>query len=153
MSKVTCDIDGLMAVLERAGNDAANGAEAELKRGALEIQKLAIAYAPVDEHNLENAIKVDLDERDSKGRFKKERHYYVYVDENAPGTGGKPVGEYATIMHEELTPYGSGFYQLGEGSRNKGGAVGGKFLERAFAEKTKHIIQQCRYAISRVFRK
>ncbi len=90
--------------------------------------------APRDTGALERSFRVSQAEqaRDVSGRFGK-AGVIVYIDPLAenPETG-QAVTEYAGIMHEELTPYGE--LQLGEGSREKGGGVGGGFLKRALDE-------------------
>lgn len=149
MSKVNCDVAGLIAAIERIGGEAANGASKAMQSGADEILKRAKDYAPVDTHDLEKSIKMDIDDRDSLGRFKR-KAFYIYVDE-----ADDRVGEYAMTMHEELAPYGSGFYHLGKGSQEKDagrGVVGGKFLERAVEEMSDHIIRDVEYIVEKTFK-
>jgi hypothetical protein len=83
-----------------------------------EVQELAQAYVPVDEYNLQAAIKV----REVSNGFQ------VYVDENhTPGTRtkGESVRQYAFLMHE-----GIGY----SGVALAGWPRGAKFMDRAGAE-------------------
>jgi hypothetical protein len=88
------------------------------------IQKAAIARAPVEHGNLEDAIKIQ--------NVSYRRHWIVYVDDSMPDDTGKyTVGDYAMWLHE-------GVYQLGPASEAKassnGQPVGRKFLEGPFEE-------------------
>ncbi|UUZ75526.1 hypothetical protein LP414_27810 [Polaromonas sp. P1(28)-13] len=112
-----------------------------IKKGD-QLRKLAIKMAPVDEGNLEKAIKMRPDpgepggrERDEAGRFiRTEVEVYIDMDMSIPGRPGETVGTYAYEIHEHLTPMGS--KNLGEKSNIKqlGSAdveVGGGFMVRA----------------------
>jgi HK97 gp10 family phage protein len=118
----------LTAELNNIEKRSSRGVRSALLHGSEKIRDLAKQYAPVDEGNLEESIKV-AQEKDitNSGRSK----YYVFVDENQPAEGGKTVGFYATRMHE-------GDYRLGKGSQRKadssGLLVGRKFLERAMED-------------------
>lgn len=125
-----------------------NVATEELKNCAVEVRDLARKMAPVDEGNLEKAIKIRNQgaERNSKGQFFKggQRKYVIYIDNSmpVPERDGKVVGDYAWLMHEHLTPFGP--FKLGDKSREKQASdpkvmVGGKFLERAGEELRDHI--------------
>lgn len=115
----------------------------KLHEKALEIAALAKKYAPVDEANLEKAIKVfpevmpETRVRNSAGQFVRQ-DVFVYVDTDmpVPQRPGKTVGDYAYTMHEHLTPFGP--LNLGERSAAKQSGqremVGGKYLERAMNE-------------------
>lgn len=115
----------------------------KLHEKALEIAELARKFAPVDEANLEKAIKVfpekmpETRERNAAGQFVKQ-DVFVYVDTDmaVPSRPGKTVGDYAYTMHEHLTPFGP--LNLGERSAEKQSGqremVGGKYLERAMNE-------------------
>jgi hypothetical protein len=105
------------------------------------IRDTARKMAPVDEGNLEEAIKLRGDAigrtRDEFGRFQRtEVDVYVDMDQPVPDRPGKTVGDYAYEMHEHLTPMGP--LQLGPGSQAKQDGqseqVGGGFLERAADE-------------------
>lgn len=114
----------------------------KLHEKALEIAALARKYAPLDEGNLEKAIKVFPETigerlRNEAGQFvRQEVFVYVDVDMPVPDRPGETVGKYAYTMHEHLTPFGP--YNLGEKSANKQSGqremVGGKYLERAMNE-------------------
>jgi len=124
--------DGLLVKrLQRTGETTSREALNAVRHGADNIAKLAVRMAPVDEGNLEKAIRVeDESERDASNR----KVIRVGVDESMPipGRPGKSVGDYATRIHE-------GSYKLGKKSREKQSsdpsvAVGRKYLQRA-AEK------------------
>jgi len=134
-------VNGVLSVQEMLLNLDHEGARRvvrELYKQALKTRDLARKFAPVDEGNLEEAIKVHPDElgvkRDAFGRFAR-TEVEVYIDMDMPidGRDGKTVGDYAYIQHEWLTPYGP--WKLGEKSvRKQNGQseqVGGGFLERA----------------------
>jgi hypothetical protein len=111
-----------------------------LNRKAIEVRDLAIKMAPVDEGNLEGAIKVREAgvSRGSDGTFTKGvSEVYIDMDMPVPHRPGKTVGDYAYEMHEHLFPFGP--YNLGDlseakQSTNGGILVGGKFMERAALE-------------------
>lgn len=109
--------------LKLAGKKIPIAAYEEMVLGAMEIQDLAREFAPVDEGNLEKAIKV----REEKNSLS----VSVYVDGRVREKRGRKVARYATIMHESV-------YDLGTRSQAKADAtgkeVGRKYLERAFAE-------------------
>lgn len=122
-----------------------------LYKAAQDTLRLARAMAPVDEANLEKAIKLRPEGgvqrmRDEYGRFARtEIEVYIDMDMPALERPGKTVGDYAYEIHEHLTPYG--FMQLGEKSqrkqsRNNGIEVGGGFLDRAAAEIEKGLDQR-----------
>lgn len=111
---------------------------------AIELRDLARDMAPIDEGNLEEAIKVDPDEDiDVFGGRKIIYRVYIDMDMEAPhhnvngdvtkGTENKTVGDYAYYVHEYVTP--SGNNQLGELSAEKQESVdvevGGGFMTRA----------------------
>lgn len=103
------------------------------------LKALAIRMAPVDEGNLEKAIKMRPDEdgreRDGAGRFvRTEVEVFIDMDMSVPDRPGRTVGDYAYEIHEHLTPMGP--MNLGDKSNIKqlGSAdveVGGGFLVRA----------------------
>lgn len=138
-------IEELRLLLEQSGEKAVRGVFNKMVEEAGQIRDLARQYAPVDEGNLEAAIKVEVEGggRDDRGRFVR-KAVAVYIDPNTPAEDGKTVGEYAWLMHEHLTPYGP--LQLGERSQAKqsgqSGMVGGKFLERAASEREKDMVKR-----------
>lgn len=115
----------------------------KLQEKGVEMRDLARKMAPVDDGNLEQAIKMRPETigerpRDELGRFARtEIEVYVDVDMPIPDRPGKVVGDYAFEIHEHLTPAGP--LQLGprseEKNQNNGGVeVGGGYLDRAAAE-------------------
>lgn len=138
-------------MLAELGMTARRRVTSKLHQKALEIQKLARQMAPVDDMNLEKAIKVfpesnpSVRVRDALGRFTRV-DIYVYVDMEmeVPGRPGKKVGDYAYLMHEHLAPFGS--YNLGEKSKAKQSGqdvmVGGKYLERAYAQLGQQVVDE-----------
>lgn len=113
-------------------------ANAELKVCANDLAALSRRMAPIDDGNLEKAIKVRYEGTHIPGLgfVKGGGSYVVYVDNNMPvdGRGGKTVGDYAWEMHEHLTPAGE--MKLGDKSRlkqdgNPNIQVGGWFLTRS----------------------
>ncbi|MCG5512857.1 hypothetical protein LQD11_06900 [Ectothiorhodospira shaposhnikovii] len=119
---------------------------------AEELAAVARKMAPVDEGNLEDAIVVSEAGRGLFGGIK----FEVKIDENMPlpEKPGKTVGDYATIMHEQLTPYGP--LQLGPASIEKQKTtdviVGGGFLERAADQVSPSIVRSIHDAIAKVLR-
>lgn len=133
---------------------------ASLHRKAVEIAALARKYAPLDEANLEKAIKVFPETlptsrlRNERGQFIRQ-DVFVYVDGEmaVPGRPGKKVGDYAYRMHEHLAPFGP--LNLGEKSQEKQARqpemVGGKYLERAAVELTQSIMADVSDSILSLF--
>jgi len=113
---------------------------------ALKVRDLARKFAPVDEGNLEKAIKVRPEQlgpvRDELGRFmRQEIEVYVDAEMEVPERPGKTVGDYAYEIHEHLYPYGP--WNLGPKSQDKQAGqsemVGGGYLERAAEQIEFHI--------------
>lgn len=108
-----------------------------LIKRAYQIRDTARKMAPVDEGNLEAAIKVRGDtgrERDAFGRFQRsEVDVYIDTDMPVPDRPGHTVGDYAYEIHEHLTPAGT--MRLGDKSELKqqtqNEEVGGGFMDRA----------------------
>lgn len=114
-----------------------------------ELKELAIRMAPVDEGNLEHAIKMtpeegghgstrlrsDGSDGKRKGTFlRTEVEVYVDMDMRLPNRPKNTVGDYAYEIHEHLSPMGH--KNLGEKSILKqlaspGVLVGGGFMTRA----------------------
>lgn len=142
--KVT-GVEELLVSLQQTGQRAERGVAGEIRQGAEDIKDLAVMQAPVDEGNLENAIKVEVDRSGIRGRVQA----YVFVDGDEDAGDGKKVEDYATRIHE-------GVYQLGPRSQTKNAAVGGgvgrKFLERAVDELAPGIINRVRNAMKRILR-
>ncbi|WKZ86342.1 hypothetical protein N5B55_05150 [Ralstonia pickettii] len=138
-------VERLRMVLEQAGERAVRGVFKQMVTEAEGVRDLARKFAPVDEGNLEQAIKVQVEGggRDERGRFAR-KSVAVYIDMATPAENGRTVGDYAWEMHEHLTPYGP--LQLGKRSQAKQDGqsemVGGKFLERAAVERTKDMVDR-----------
>lgn len=154
---VQCDVEELSYLLMQVGERAARGMAAMMRDEAEKIVEKARSNAPVDKHNLEQAIKMReiRGGRDPlSGKFARAR-FEIYIDGTIEDNDGKPVSEYAMIMHEELAPYGAGFYNLGPASQAKassGNDVGGKFLERAVDERRAIIAYKSRQIADRATR-
>ena len=148
-NRVNADIDKIVVNLTQVGERALRGMFHAMKNEGEIIAHFAKQFAPVDEGNLEDAIRVEEigGGRNALGQFER-WSIRVSVDENHPaahynkdgsvtaGTSMKIVGDYLWIMHECLLPFGSGFgdLHLGPKSQDKDagrGVVGGKFMERA----------------------
>lgn len=137
MAVTVSGLDEFLINLQQTSEKAVRGAAAQMQVEADEIARVAKLMAPVDEHDLEDAIKVTKEKggRDALGRFTK-ASFNIGVDPLAITRDNKTfVGEYAYMIHEHLAPYGD--LKLGEKSRAKQAGnpylVGGKFLERAAA--------------------
>lgn len=144
-------IEALLANLSQTGDRAVRGVSDEIKRGAKKIQDLAREYAPEDEGNLSESIKVEVDRSGINGRVQA----FVYVDGDAAAEDGT-VGDYALAVHEGVAPYGSGGHgRIGEKSMAKDagrGVVGGKFMERAVDQLQVEIAEDLTQAARKVFR-
>lgn len=143
-------VEELLLRLQRAEREVLKGAVDQMREEAKGIRDLARKMAPVDEGDLEKAIKYEEQRgRDARGRFAATT-FLIGVDStvvaNSPNREGQKikVGDYAYIMHEHLTPYGR--YNLGPKSQAKQSGqqemVGGKFLERAAAEKEQGLVNR-----------
>lgn len=145
-------IEELKFLLRQAGAKGGKSAFRQMKKEAMEIRDLARQMAPVDEGDLESAIVVNEvgGGRDKEtGRFM-QKAIAIEVDGdqtvgNASTGEARTVGDYAYIMHEYLAPYGR--FKLGKRSRakqaaNPGVMVGGKYLERAVAEREQGLIRR-----------
>ena len=82
--------------------------------------------APVEHGNLEDAIKLDSENR--------RRKWIIYVDESMPDDTGKyTVGDYAMLLHEG-TSWTPGKLSEEKFAANGKPADGRKYLERPFEE-------------------
>lgn len=153
-----CDVEFLVGRIRQVGDRAVRGVSDIMQEEGEAIAQLAREFAPVDQGNLEEAIKVEVARGGSRGRISVD----VYIDPDMPaphinpdgtvtkGTESKTVGDYAAAMHEGLAPYGSGAFKLGPRSLAKaasGAAVGGKFLERALAKRARAIFLKVSRAV------
>lgn len=110
----------------------------ELEEGAFRIQNLAKMFVPVDDGDMTEAIKVDID----RAPFRR-NVYSVYVDETHVAVAGDSmVGEYLMFLHESRS------YNLGPKSIAKaqrlGVEVGPKFLTRAYEQERARLINRVR---------
>lgn len=119
--------NGLSTTFGQIGGMIVRTVNDELNNIALEVQKKAREYVPVDMGYAEEAIKID--------KSSQRRKWAVYLDMSVMAThDGRtyPVGEYLMWLHENQS------YRLGEKSEQKaatlGVEVGPKFLERAFQD-------------------
>ena len=141
--KIDSDMSALMATIRQGGEKAVRGVAKQMEDEGEEIADLARQYAPVDEHNLENAIEVES----SRSGVNRRTVVDVGVNSFAPVEGREDitVGDYAFIMHE-------GVYNLGPGSLAKDGGrgvVGPKYLERALKERERGLIGRLSRAAKR----
>lgn len=144
-------VEELIYLLRQKGKKAVKGAFTQMRQEAKDIRDLAREMAPVDEGDLERAIvtrEVGGGRDEFSGQFVRKEIVIEVDGEVNAGTNreGKQskVGDYAYIMHEHLAPFGS--FKLGKRSRAKQAAsnvlVGGKYLERAVAEREKGLINR-----------
>lgn len=85
--------------LEQAGGRIVKVINDAMEDAMQEVLKRARDYVPVEEHNVEKAIKI--------GKENRRRSWFVYVDQAMPDDTGKyTVGDYAAWLHE-------GRYNLG----------------------------------------
>lgn len=151
MSRTEVSIKGLddvIARLERVGAKTCDAERELMEKSAEQMRDRAKMYAPVDEGNLEEAIKTRPVKRAGiNGRNVHE----VYVDKDELGEGYSKYGHrYDITMHED--PQGNS----GKGPRSQAKAeslgvfVGPKFLERALEEMRRPIEEAAR-AIAKRF--
>lgn len=139
-------IDHASVMIENTLHRSTRDALKALEEGGKDIRDLARKMAPVDEGNLEKAIKVTpLKRVGINGR----NIIQVYIDESEdiPGRPGKTVGDYSEFTHE-------GVYKLGEKSEakqnsNGGIKVGRKYLEYAAEELAPGITRAVKRAVGR----
>lgn len=127
------ELDAIRAVIEQVGLKAVDHAARRMKSEQEKIQQLAMDYVPVDDGDMEKAIKLD---EDTSG-INRRKVFYVYVDPDVEADVGKShgvkfTGDYMLWLHESE-------YDLGDKSKAKAAAlgvrVGPKFMERAAAER------------------
>jgi bacteriophage HK97-gp10 putative tail-component len=112
-----------------------------MDRGADKIVQEAQLNAPVDEHNLEDAIHKEKGYED-RGRLR--------VNLVVGGVvRGVDVDQYAMLIHENYESMNPGPGTLAKRAANPGRYVGGKFLERAVDEQMPKIQKQMADAIMR----
>lgn len=112
-----------------------------MDRGADKIVKEAQLNAPVDKHNLEDAIHKEKSYED-RGRMR--------VDIVVGGTvRGVNVDQYAMLIHENYAGMNPGAGTLAKQAANPGRVVGEKFLTRAVDAQMPKIQAQMAAAIMR----
>lgn len=156
--KVKCNVDSITMAITQIGDRAIRGISDVMKEEGEKIRDLARDNAPVDEGDLERAIKMEVDRSGAHGRTQ----VYVYVDESVTGDDGKPVEQYAKLMHEGLAPYGSGLYgdvdnpkypdTKSKKKKAMGFDVGGKFLTRALADRYDIMMEKVRAVARRILK-
>ena len=141
--KITGDMNLLKLMIERDGNSAFAASLKVMDEKADEIVQLAKDNAPVDKHNLEEAIfrtpeKVTVEDshfrNPSTGQFVKQKITIGVKDEMADKTTGERVNiaQYKVVMHEsDRAGHGS---SENDKKRAEGKNPGNKYLERAFNE-------------------
>ena len=119
----------------QTGDRVVRGQVDEMGKMAKEMAKLAKAYAPVDEMNLERAIKVSRKISAANRRVE----YAIYVSKRVvarnrkSGGATKYVKDYAYLIHNEMEPWGVRFRRGPKSEAKDGGrnVVGGGFITRA----------------------
>lgn len=149
MSRTTASIKGLdevIAELERVGARTSEAERRLMEKSTEEIARIARDYAPVDEGNLESAIKT---KRITGAGINNRTIHAVFVDKEELGEGYTMYGHrYDVMMHED--PAGNS----GKGPKSQAKAkklgvlVGPKFLERAL-EETRESIETAARAIAK----
>lgn len=145
----------LEASISNLAEKASRGASEEMRKCAIKIRNLAVAYAPHKTGTLESAIQYET----IKNPMTRRNVFIVYIDLDQLNPGGHHVGDYAYIMEQQLHPFGrrSGKinFNLGDGSRakNSSGKVGGRFLERAMKDGSADMLANANAAVSRALGK
>lgn len=135
---------GLEAKLENLAEKSSEGVREAMRSIVNKIGKRARMYAPVDQHNLENAICYpEIDKRAiANDGIKRRATFRVFVDEDMlaldpakPSTAGKVVGDYAWVIHEGYNPETGQPFHWGEKTEAKSASLGvhcgEKYLSRA----------------------
>lgn len=145
---VKFNVEALEASIRNTAKRAGDNASRTMRRAAIRIRDLAVAYAPRDTGTLENAIDYGVT-RDGRRNM-----YVVYIDLSASQDNGKSLSEYAWIMEQQLHPFGrqapgAKYFKVRAKSKAKGPKVGGHFIQRAIKEGTKDMLSDVRTEISR----
>lgn len=136
--------------LEQLGERSSREILVVMREEANEIADLAKQFAPYDDGFLENAIEVVEDRAGINGRVQ----VYVQVNPTAVDDRGENVAKYAALQHELLAPFGSGFWNLRQGSKDKDAGrriVGGKFMARAVKARQAIIGQRINQIARKIF--
>ena len=145
--------------LSQEGDRAVKGISDVLRKGAEDIKELARSMAPFRnpgdhggstdmDHHLDRAIDVK-ETTDSNRRLA----LTVFINGRKLGNDNKKIAQYAFLIHEGLTPYGSGEFKASDGTLGKGPQAGGKFMERAYKELYKKILSNAVERTRKVFGK
>jgi hypothetical protein len=118
--------------------------ELAVKAAAEMIAAEARANAPVDTHNLEEAIKVEE-------RLTGRGNHAADVVVEGPGSRGRDISDYAMEIHERQVPAPGADLGLGPLSQAKQDAdpshqVGGLYMDRALRDKKKEAVDLIRQA-------
>ncbi|RWB95535.1 MAG: HK97 gp10 family phage protein [Mesorhizobium sp.] len=135
-------VDAVKLELRNIADRVTDAARARMKRSADRMVKEAQLNAPVDEHNLEESIRIEKDYA-ADGRLE--------IDVIAGGmVGGVDVDDYAAEMHENYESYRPGEGTIEKRLANPGRYVGGKFLERAAEAENEKLPAEIRSDIDKV---
>lgn len=127
MSRVNCDVKGLMGRIEQVGNRATKGVSDVMRKYAnLIIYDVVTRTAPHDTGALERSM-MKWDKRGENGRLVIE----IGVNPGAVNRWGQNVADYAEKVNKYMTPAPGAFINRGKGTRAKGKDAGGRFLIRA----------------------
>jgi hypothetical protein len=148
--------------IENHFEGAVKGINQVMREGAKEIELLAKDYAPYAPPELggsEDPRRHLQEAIETKEEPKPGRRIALTVFVNGR-RGGRvlgngrvvSIGTYAWLMHEGLSPFGSGAYSAREGTLSKSPQAGGKFLERAYRDQRRMIINNAAEAARRAFR-
>lgn len=138
LSKFTDKLSRYNQRLQQTFNETGRDINRELEEGMKRMQYRAQDYVPVDEEDMTDAIKTDIDRQAFRRNI-----YSIYVDEAHPTQDGKSVvGDYLRFLHENRE------YKLGEKSIEKARAlgveVGPKFMTRAYQDERDQIVKRVR---------
>lgn len=119
-------LDELAIKLSNIAEKVPANARKVMHRESDKIVKMAQLYAPVDKHNLEQAIHKEVG-YEGRGR--------LTISIVAGGiVNGVNVDQYAAEIHENYEGMKPGKGTLAKQAENPGVRVGGKFLDRAVAD-------------------
>lgn len=149
-NNIVAEASELVRRLDNKSTTARRAGQRRIEKGTEVMAGIARDFAPVDEGDLEAAIKT------RKVREGRRNVFEIYVDESMPGSNGADsVADYAMIMHERD-------YELGPKSQEKdlaiggngagflfGGKVGPFYMDRAVEVYSAKLQRQVRDAISR----
>lgn len=158
MIKVTANMGAIAARIQQVTERSTRGVLDVMREERDNAMDLVRDFVPVDEGNLEDAIRKGETPSGPHGRHEVD----VYIDMNHPaphfnadgsitkGTEGKVTGDYALQIHEDMS------YQLGPKSQEKntrlGGGVGPKFMDRALDEIEGRLLARAREKVRKATR-